>query len=59
MIQYEKIILRSLREDDKAALAELANNKKIYDNLRDLLPHPYTVDDAIFLSTLQGMNPRV
>ena len=28
-------------------LAYLANNKAIWDNLRDRFPHPYTIEDAI------------
>ena len=52
MLQYNKIILRSLADDDKEALAQLANNKKIFDNVRDGLPHPYTIDDAIFFIDL-------
>lgn len=32
--------------DDAHALAEILNNKKIHDNLRDGLPYPYTEKDA-------------
>lgn len=35
-----------MADQDQEALASLANNKKIWDNLRDLMPHPYTVRDA-------------
>ena len=48
MLQHEKIILRSLNDNDSAELARLANNKKVWDNLRDYIPFPYTIDDAIF-----------
>jgi|SRR5678809_387253 RimJ/RimL family protein N-acetyltransferase len=48
MLQHEKIILRPLNDNDSTELARLANNKKIWDNLRDLIPFPYTIDDAIF-----------
>ncbi len=48
MLHSKKLILRSLTDDDTPALALLANNKKIWDNVRDCLPHPYTIDDAIF-----------
>ena len=48
MLQHEKIILRPLNDNDSTELARLANNKKIWDNLRDLIPFPYTLDDAIF-----------
>ncbi|MEM9549096.1 MAG: GNAT family protein [Bacteroidota bacterium] len=42
------IFLRPLKDTDAHALAQLANNKKIWDNVRDLLPHPYTLKDAEF-----------
>lgn len=41
-----KIEIREWRLDDAAELAELLNNKKILDNLRDGLPYPYTESDA-------------
>jgi len=45
-IETEQFVLRNWREDDAERLAEIANNKKIYDNLRDRFPHPYTIEDA-------------
>jgi RimJ/RimL family protein N-acetyltransferase len=33
--------------EDADALATAINNKKIQDNLRDGLPYPYTVEDAL------------
>jgi len=42
------VTIREWREDDAEALALLLNNKKILDNLRDGLPYPYTVSDALF-----------
>jgi RimJ/RimL family protein N-acetyltransferase len=41
-----EVVLREFVPDDKYRLAELANNKKISDNLRDGFPNPYTVADA-------------
>jgi ribosomal-protein-alanine N-acetyltransferase len=52
MTAHEKIILRPLDHTDKEELTRLANNKKIWDNLRDIMPHPYTRDDAIFFINL-------
>ena len=49
---HDKIILRPLHDSDREELAWLANNKKIWDNLRDLMPHPYTIDNAIFFINL-------
>ena len=52
MSQDDKILLRSLKEEDLPVLGQLANNKKIWLNVRDMLPHPYTLDDAIFFFNL-------
>lgn len=38
--------IREWEPEDAKALAELLNNKKILDNLRDGLPYPYTEKDA-------------
>ena len=38
--------IRPWKLDDAESMAELLNNKKIMDNLRDGLPYPYTTDDA-------------
>ena len=40
------VILREWKRSDAAALAKMANNKKIWDNVRDRLPYPYTKKDA-------------
>ncbi len=45
-IETKKAILRPWLQSDADRLAAIANNKKIYDNLRDAFPHPYTIDDA-------------
>ncbi|MFI5185810.1 MAG: GNAT family N-acetyltransferase [Chitinophagales bacterium] len=41
-----KVVLREWKKSDAAALAKIANNKKIWDNVRDRLPYPYTKKDA-------------
>ena len=51
-LRHDKITLRPLTDDDKKVLARLANNRKIWDNLRDLMPHPYTVENASFFINL-------
>jgi len=38
--------VRSWRHGDEASLAQHANNRRVWINLRDRLPHPYTPDDA-------------
>ncbi|HNU40673.1 MAG TPA: GNAT family protein [Methanothrix sp.] len=51
--------IRDWREDDAASIAQYANNKKIWINLRDAFPHPYTLADAdAFLCKVMGMKPR-
>ena len=42
----ENIILRSFEDEDIPSITKSANNKKIFNNLRDLFPHPYTEQDA-------------
>jgi RimJ/RimL family protein N-acetyltransferase len=38
--------LRAWQWSDSKVLANLINNRKIWDNVRDYLPHPYTYKDA-------------
>jgi len=38
--------IRSWRSGDEASLVRYANNRKIWRNLRDEFPHPYTLADA-------------
>jgi [ribosomal protein S5]-alanine N-acetyltransferase len=38
--------IRPWRPDDAESLAKHANNRKVWLALRDLFPHPYTIDDA-------------
>src|SRR5205085_244389 len=40
------VILRKWKRSDAGALAWIANNKNIADNLRDIFPHPYKKKDA-------------
>jgi ribosomal-protein-alanine N-acetyltransferase len=59
MLKEGNIILRPLSDSDENALAQLANNKKIWDNVRDYLPFPYGIDDAIsFIKLTQKENPQ-
>lgn len=46
VLQSDKIILREFHPADNTAIAELCNNKKIWNNLRDFIPHPYKTEDA-------------
>ena len=38
--------VRSLHDADAAEIARHANNRKVWLQLRDQFPHPYTIDDA-------------
>ena len=51
--------VRSWRRGDAAALGAHANNRKIWLNLRDRFPHPYTARDArAFLRSVLGARPE-
>lgn len=41
------VILRELELADATAIAPLANNKKIWDNVRNRMPYPYSESDAV------------
>lgn len=44
--------MRQLTDADRVPMTLLANNKKVWDNLRDLMPHPYNEEDAQFFIDL-------
>ncbi|UKJ08161.1 GNAT family N-acetyltransferase [Solitalea lacus] len=46
LIKLRQFELRPWQKDDAVSLAENANNKAIWDNLRDSFPYPYTIKDA-------------
>ena len=55
----ESFKLRAWTKADIPALAKYLNNKKIWDNCRDALPHPYTEKDAEqFISFVEGQNEQ-
>jgi hypothetical protein len=45
-LALERCTVRDWRLDDAASLARHANNRRVWLGLRDLFPHPYTMDDA-------------
>ena len=58
MFKEGDIVLRPLCDSDASALAALANNKKIWDNVRDYLPFPYGIEDAVcFIKLTQNEDP--
>jgi len=46
MIEAQPLIMRPWRAADLKALVHHANNRKIWLNVRDRFPHPYTAADA-------------
>ncbi|PYL13056.1 MAG: hypothetical protein DMF48_00900 [Verrucomicrobia bacterium] len=42
----ERCTVRPWRPDDAESLVRHANNRKVWLGLRDLFPHPYTIQDA-------------
>ena len=48
MIRFdcEACVIRSWRDSDRESLLRFANNRKVWRNLRDRFPHPYTEADA-------------
>jgi len=52
--------LRPPKENDAAELARLANDRTIFDNVRDYFPHPYRLKDAnSFIAQTMGEDPAV
>jgi [ribosomal protein S5]-alanine N-acetyltransferase len=49
--------LRNWTDDDIPALVEYANNVKVWMNLDDIFPHPYTESDAKQWIKLSGTSP--
>ena len=45
-LTLEQCTIRPWRLDDAESLARHANNRKVWLALRDLFPHPYTINDA-------------
>jgi RimJ/RimL family protein N-acetyltransferase len=41
------VLMRPWEREDAQAIAAIANDRKIWNNVRDYLPHPYTVMDAM------------
>jgi ribosomal-protein-alanine N-acetyltransferase len=50
--------IRTWQPSDWDALVKYANNRKIWLNLRDMFPHPYTIESAqAFLEMVAKQNP--
>lgn len=58
-IQLTRATIRSWRLSDAPSLARHANNRKVWLNLRDGFPHPYTHADAVsYIEMALGKNPE-
>ena len=54
-IMASEFVLRPWHSDDAASLAEHANNRKVWANLRARFPHPYTLADACTFGIVPGL----
>lgn len=58
MLTEGSVVLQPLTDVDATALAPLANNKKVWDNLRDYIPYPYSIADArAFIASTREESP--
>jgi len=52
-------LLRDWKCEDAQSIAKYANNKKIWQNLRDAFPHPYRLQDAeAFIAKATATEPK-
>ena len=56
-LQLEQCVLRDWQDNDAPALAEGANNRKVWLQLRDIMPHPYSLEDAKSYLRQVSQNP--
>jgi ribosomal-protein-alanine N-acetyltransferase len=57
-ITMDEYIIRDWKIADAQSIAKYANNRKIWINLRDAFPHPYSLQDAeSFISRVAEKNP--
>jgi RimJ/RimL family protein N-acetyltransferase len=47
MLELSRSTIRLPRLEDAKSIARHANNRKVWRNLRDLMPHPYAESDAV------------
>ena len=58
VIQTDRYTLRDFKEEDATSIAGFANNRKIWEGVRDRFPHPYSEDDAKeFISMVNAQQP--
>jgi len=55
-----RVLLRLPRPPDAGAIAKHANYREVWLNLRDRIPHPYSVNDAgAWIDSIKDQSPRV
>lgn len=54
-IEIGNYVIRKWRKEDAASIVRYASNRKIWINLRDAFPHPYTKADADAFLLLRAM----
>lgn len=60
VFSLDSITLRKFSSNDSAMLQQLCNNKKIADKVRDIFPHPYSLEDAeFFIGLCETEDPQV
>ena len=60
ILKKGQVKLRGLQTEDSQDLAIQANDKAIFDKVRDYFPNPYTVDDAqAFITATLKEEPKV
>lgn len=58
-MNLKNCIVRSWKKEDAESVARHANNRKIWENLRDGFPHPYGLKDAeAFIDMALKMEPE-
>lgn len=57
-LECRSCLVRSWRESDREALLRFANNRRIWRNLKDRFPHPYTAEAADAWLALNRTNPE-
>ena len=57
-LECDGFVLRGWQDGDRASLLAQANNRKVWRNLKDRFPHPYTASDADAWLALARANPQ-
>jgi [ribosomal protein S5]-alanine N-acetyltransferase len=59
-LAFDNLTIRNWRAGDEASLVQHANNRKIWRNVRDRFPSPYTLEDALWwIDFANSENPVV